>query len=139
MYLNLTSNQSNIFFRFDRVFLPYPGKDANLSQEQHKQACQVTRSARMHLRYLCDKALQKHDIPLLEPAVEKGVTDFLLSVIKARKQEKQERKEQFVLAFIHRLLGATQSMAKLLHLLSCDAPISSVVPFRYHKHLQKYL
>ena len=70
------------FFRFDRVLLPYPKKTSEMSTEQHKQACSITRSARVHLRYICDKTLHKKGFELLDPHREEVKQENLISVIK---------------------------------------------------------
>ena len=61
-------------------------------------------------------------------------TEILISVIRQRNKKPLE---EFLLAFFQRTHNPslTQEMAKLLLLLAGDAPISSVVPVRYHPHL----
>ena len=119
------------FFIYDRLLLPYPKKTSEMSTEQHKQACSITRSARVHLRYICDKTLQKNGFELLGPHREEVEKENLISMIKSR-GEKQLK--DFLLAFINRNEDppVIQAMAKLLSLLMGDVTMSSVIPFMYH-------
>ena len=113
---------------------PYPNKTSEMSTEQHKQACLITRSARVHLRYICDKTLQKNGFELLDPHREEVEKKNLISVIKSRGEKQLE---DFLLAFINRSEDppVIQAMDKLLSLFMGDAIMSSVVPFTYHQHL----
>ena len=113
--------------------MPYPQKAPTLTNQQHKDICTLVKAARVHLKYLCQKALQKNEVHL-DNVTEQRSTDNLKTVIKS---QKQKRLEDFLLAFINRTEDAqvTQSIANLLLLLCGDATISSVVPFNYHKHI----
>ena len=114
--------------------LPYPPKTETTSTEQHTQACQITRHARNHLKYLCEKTLQKTSLSPLEPATEHIAMENLTSVIESRNERPLE---QFLIAFINRTEDPDiiEAMAKLLSLLVGDAALTSVVPFRYHQHV----
>ena len=118
----------------DRVLLPYPKKTSEMPTVQHKQACSITRSARVHLRYVCDQALQKNGFELLDPHQEEVEKENLLSVIKS---SGEKQLEDFLLAFINRSEDppVIQAIAKLLSPVMGDATMSSAVPFTYHQHL----
>ena len=105
-----------------------------MTTEQHRNLCQITRSSHLHLKYLCRKVLQEDNLTQLDEVTEETETRILVDVIKAKKQKSLE---DFLLTLIWRTQEADliQSMAKLTLLLVGDAPISSVTPFRYHKHL----
>lgn len=120
-------------FRYNRVFLPYPQKADTVSNDEHRENCNLVKAARVHLKYLCEKTLQRNERHL-DIATEQRCTDSLLAVVKCRREKPLE---DFIMAFVNRTEEAqvTQSMAHLLLLLSGDAPISSVVPFNYHHHI----
>lgn len=126
--------QYKIFYRYDRVFLPYPVKGNNITFDEYNKQCQKVRCARIHLKYLCDKTLQKEHGTNLDVAEEQTALDNLLLDIQTRQHPALGN---FLFAFIYRTEdpSVTQCMAKLLSLLIGDAAISSVVPFRYHQHL----
>ena len=88
-----------------------------------------TRSAHLYLKYLCDKVLQTRLQKNLDAATEEALNRNLISVIALRQQKPLE---DFLYDFINHTEdpSLTQEMAKLIMLLTCDAPISSVVPFR---------
>ena len=70
----------------------------------------------------------------MDPCAEQRATDNLISVIKSKKEK---RLEDFMMAFINgtETPQVTQAMGHLLHLLSGDAAMSSVVPFKFHKKI----
>ena len=112
------------------MFFPYPPKAVGMSHEQHREACHLTRCTRIHLKYLCDKTLQKHGLQCMDPQAEQTATANLILLIQSRNQKQLE---EFLLAFIRRTVDppVIQVMAKVLSLLVGDAAVSSVVPFRY--------
>ena len=71
---------------------------------------------------------------LLEQTEEQRCTDHLISIVKS---QDDKRLEKFLISFLHRTENptVTHAMAKLLLLLAGDAPISAVMPFRYHQHI----
>ena len=101
-----------------------------MTQQQHREVCNQIKDARIHLKYLCDKALQRNE-NVIDHVTELRVTENLTSVIKVRRERPLE---DFFLAFIYRSEDQqiTHAMAHLLLLLVGDAAISSVVPFTYH-------
>ena len=105
-----------------------------MTKDHHSYLCKLTRTARIHLKYLCDKTLQRDNLTLLHETAELRSTDHLISIIKS---QNEQRLEEFLIAFIHRTenVMVTHAMAKLLSLLAGDAPISAVVPFRHHPHI----
>ena len=104
-----------------------------MSFVEYRSICSSVKDARLHLKYLCGKVLQRNETQL-DLAVEMRETENLISVITARREKTLE---DFLMAFINRTQDAhvTQAMANLLLLLAGDAAISTVVPFRYHYHI----
>ena len=125
--------QTHLFFRYHRVLLPYPLKTAMMTQEEHKKMCKAVKEARVHLRYLCQKILQKTEI-CIDQITENRATEDLKDIVKTRNEKPLE---DFILAFINRSENpaVTQAMAHLLVLLMGGATISAVVPFNYHYHI----
>ena len=115
-------------------FLHTHKKLESMSAAEHMIACDTTRTARKHMKYLCDKVLQKESLQQLELFAEQAHNEILISVIR---QGNKKPLEEFLLAFIQRTQNPslTQEMTKLLLLLAGDAPISSAVPVRCHPHL----
>ena len=105
-----------------------------MSAAEHKIACYSTRTARKHLKYLCDKILQKESLQQLELFAEQAHTETLILVIRQRNKKPLE---EFLLASIQRTHNPslTWEMANLLLLLAGDAPILSAVSVRYHPYL----
>ena len=95
--------------------------------------CNLVKSSRIHLKYLCEKNLQKIEIHM-DPCTEQRATDNLISVIKSKKEK---HLQDFMMAFINRTETSqeTQAMGHLLHLLSGGAAMSSLVPFKFHKKI----
>ena len=120
-------------FRYNRVLLSYPLKTQAMSCEEHRELCKVTKNARLHLKYLCEKTLQKNQV-YLDQMEEYRSTENLIQIVKSRREKQLE---DFILAFINRTENpiVTQSVAHLLLLLVGDAAISTVVPFAYHYHI----
>ena len=87
----------------------------------------------MHLKYLCEKTLQKN-IQQLEPLAEQRATQNLIGVIQSRNERKLE---QFLFTFINQTEHPTviHALRKLLHLLISDAAMTSFIPVMYHTHL----
>ena len=76
--------------------------------------------------------LQKGNLQLMDTISEERATENLISVVKRRNEKKLEK---FIMVFISRSQQppVLQAMAKLLLLLCGDAPISAVVPIKYHQ------
>ena len=123
-----------LFFRYDGVLLAYSQKLESMSAAEHKIACNSTKTARKHLKYLCDKVCRRSLCSNQNFFAGQAHTEILISVIRQRNKKPLE---EFLLAFIQRTHNPSlsQEMAKLLLLLAGDAPISSAVPVRYHPHL----
>ena len=100
-----------------------------VTHEKYKEICKVIKNARVHLKYLCQKTLQKNE-GNMEPFEEQRAPDNLIKV----KSRKEKPLEDVVMAFIKRSENptVTQSIAHLLLLLAGDAAISVVVPFIFH-------
>ena len=116
--------------RYNKVLLPYPKKQPISTQDQHKEICRNMKRARVHLKHLCEKTLQKN-YTKMDQVMEEIEIENLKQVVKSRKEKPLE---DFIMAFINRTQNptVTQSMAHLLLLLAGDAAISSMVPFTYH-------
>ena len=104
-----------------------------MSHEEHRHACAKVRGARIHLKYICEKTLQKCK-HILDFQREQMENENLISVITSRNQQPLD---SFLLAFVNRTVDPSlvQTMAKLLLLLIGDAAMSSVLPFAYCKHI----
>lgn len=102
--------------RFDRVLLPYrPGVDDEL-----------VRQARAHLRNTCKRYLS------VETAEGDDLGPQNVSLLQVCPQD--ARCTNFIQAFVDGDFPADykQALAKFLLLLSCDAALTTVIPFRYH-------
>ena len=78
--------------------------------------------------------MQKEGLILMDSVSEDISNDCLLNYIASKKNNTLET---FIHAFVRRTIDQSllQLIAELLMMLLGDAPISSVVPFRYHCHL----
>ena len=83
-----------------------------MSHQQHREMCKVTKEARVHLKYLCEKALQKNDV-CMDQLAEQRKTENLIQLVKSKQHKPLEN---FLLAFINRSenLAVTQSIAHFL-------------------------
>ena len=99
--------------------------------EEHKKVCKAVKE--VHMRYLCQKTLQKTEI-CIDQITENRATEDLKDIVKTRNEKPLD---DFILAFINRSKNpaVTQAMAHLLLLFMGDATISAVVPFNYHYHI----
>ena len=70
-----------------------------MSSEEHRRLCQLTRSSRLHLKYLCQKVLLEDNFTPLDPAAEAEHTRILIEIIKSKKDKVLE---EFLFAFIWR-------------------------------------
>ena len=104
-----------------------------MSHEQYREICKAVKHARVHLKYLCEKTLQKTEVHM-DQLTEQRATENLIHVVKSRNEKPLEH---FIMAFINRSENPsmTQSIAHLLLLLAGDATISAVVPFTFHDHI----
>ena len=57
-------------FRYDRVFMPYPTKTHGMIHDQHKILCQIKKSSKLHLKYLCENTLHTDNFVQVDPATE---------------------------------------------------------------------
>ena len=105
-----------------------------MTNDEYHQQCQQVKYARLHIKYLCDKVLQKDALVNLDPIEEEAAVNNLISIIQRRQEPPLEN---FLLSFLHRTEdpSVTNSMAKLLSLLIGDAAMSATLPVRYHQHL----
>ena len=51
-----------------------------MSHHQHREMCKVTKEARVHLKYLCEKALQKNDV-CMDQLAEQRETENLIQIV----------------------------------------------------------
>ena len=116
------------------MFIPYPSKTNGMSHQQHKDACLRIGSARLHLKYLCEKTLNKTELKILDYETQEVATARLTEEILSINEEPLE---DFILTFINRTKDPdlVQAMAQFLLLLLGDAAMSSILPHRYHKHI----
>ena len=116
------------------MFIPYPSKTNGMSHQEHKDACSRISSARLHLKYLCEKTMNKTGLKILDCAMQEIATARLTEEIVSINEEPLEK---FILAFINRTKDPDliQAMAQFLLLLVGDAAMSLVLPHRYHKHI----
>ena len=98
--------------------------------------CNRIKDARVYLKYLCTKTLQRNENNL-DLITEERKRENLLQVLNSRTGRTEEAMKDFMIAFINRTedQSITHSMANLLLLLTGDAAISTVVPFTYHYHI----
>ena len=116
------------------MFIPYPSKTNGMSHQQHKDACLRIGSAWLHLKYLCEKTLNKTGLKILDYETQEVATARLTEEILSINEEPLE---DFILTFINRTKDPdlVQAMAQFLLLLLGDAAMSSILPPRYHKHI----
>ena len=90
-------------------------------------------SLRQHLKYLCLKTLQKECLVQTDVYSEEVQTQNLLEFISAKEKDALTK---FISAFVMRTIDQTllQSIARLLLLLLGDAPISAIIPYKWHDH-----
>ena len=113
------------------MFIPHPSKTNGMSHQQYKDACLRIGSARLHLKYLCEKTLNKTGLKILDYKIQKIATARLTEEILSTDEEPLE---EFILTFINRTQDPDliQSMAQFLLVLVGDAAMSSGLLHRYH-------
>ena len=104
-----------------------------MSHQQHREICKVTKLARVHLKYLCEKALQKNNVSM-DQLAEQRETENLIQLVESKQHKPLE---DFLMAFINRNENPalTQFISHFLLLLAGDAAIFTTVPFTYHYHI----
>ena len=109
--------------RHDRMLIPYPSKTNGMSHQQHKDACLRIGSARLHLKYLCEKTLNKTGLKILDYETQEVATARLTEEILSINEEPLE---DFILTFINRTKDPDliQAMTQFLLLLLGDAAMS---------------
>ena len=106
---------------------------SDVKKPKHKRYDRVLipdRTARQHLRYLSKKVLNKGDKDLSEEEEER-LNLYLLDYVD---KKCEPRIAPFIADFIHKKNQPqlVRGMARLLHLLSGDAALSTVAPFPAH-------
>ena len=116
------------------MFLPYPSKTKGISHQQHTEACKKVEFAKAHLKYLCEKSLNKNGLNILDCQTEEVASTILTEEILSRNEKPLE---DFIFTFINRTENPDliHAMAQLLLLFVGDAAMSSVLPKRYHEHI----
>ena len=115
------------------MFHPYPSKTKGILHQQHTEACKKVEFVKAHLKYLCEKSLNKNGLNILDCQTEEVASTILTEEIISRNEKPLE---DFIFTFINRTENPDliHAMAQFLLLFVGDAAMSSVLPKRYHEH-----